>query len=353
MRSLLRNRWAALVVGGLLVLLSVPSGRGQPAATPREQRLIFIGDTGSGTPEQRRIRDQMMRFPAPLVFLLGDNIYSQGERRLFEPYYDDVYRPLMERGASFHAALGNHDVHFCDVAINDPLPADGTAYHWGLVPCDVRYQLSHPSFGYLGGQRYYSVTTDASPRPLGEIFVLDSNTLRSSQSKLTGLREDKAQLDWLRASLARSRAIWKVAIFHHPPHSPSVGAKTFLFIPYSEGRAREIRLERQLAPILREGSVDVVFTGHNHFYARMAPQDGIRYFVSGGGGRSIYAYKDNPGYTLAGGPYYHFVHARVTPDRFEYYVIDDGGRSRDAGFWMKGDTQDRPLPAGALPPPWR
>ena len=335
------------------MLAAVSLGQGQPAATPAEQRLLFLGDAGSGTPEQKRVRDQMMRYAAPLVFLLGDNIYSQGERKLFGPYYDEIYRPLMERGASFHAALGNHDVHFCDVVLRDPLPPDGAAYQWGLVPCDVRYQLTHPSFGYLGGRRYYSVTTDASPTPLGEMFILDSNTLKSSQSKLSGLREDKAQLDWLRESLARSRARWKIVMFHHPTHTPTVGAKRFLFIPWDEGRVREARLDRQLSPIFRQGGVDVVFAGHNHFYARMRPQEGIRYFVSGGGGRSIYEFKEDAGYVVTGGAFFHFVHVRLTPDRFEYYVIDEAGRSRDAGWWAKGDALDRPLAAGALPPPMR
>ena len=349
MGSFVRKGRAALAAA--LIALSAVALQGQSVATPKEQRLLFIGDAGSGTPEQRRVRDQMMRFPGPLVFLLGDNIYSSGERRYFGPYYDDVYRPLMERGASFHAALGNHDVQTCRVTLANPLPADGTAYTWGIVPCDVRYQLTHPSFGYLGGLRYYSVTTDASPTPLGEVFVLDSNTLRSSQSKLTGLREDKAQLEWLQAALARSRATWKIAILHHPPHSPTVGTKYFLFIPYDEGRVREALLDRQLLPYFQQGGLDVLFAGHNHFYARMAPQNGIRYFVSGGGGRSAYEYQDNPGYTMAGGAFFHFVHARVTADRFEYYVVDQYGRSRDAGFWRKGDARDTPLPAGTLPPP--
>jgi hypothetical protein len=94
----------------------------------------------------------------------------------------------------------------------------------------------------------------------------------------------------------------------------------------------------------------VVLAGHNHFYARMVPQDGIRYFVSGGGGRSAYEFKDQPGYVAAGGGFYHFLYVRLTRDRFEYYAIDRDGRSRDAGWWAKGDAADHPLPAGTRPP---
>jgi hypothetical protein len=180
--------------------------------------------------------------------------------------------------------------------------------------------------------------------------VLDSNTLRGSQSKLLPLQEDRAQIAWLEEALARSRARWKIATMHHPPHSPPVGARSFFFIPYDDGRAREIQLERQLAPIFKRHALDVVFAGHNHFYARMRPQDGIRYFVSGGGGRGVYGFKADPNYVAAGGGFFHFVNVRLTSDRFEYYAIDRDGVSRDAGWWAKGDAADRPLPAGTLPP---
>jgi hypothetical protein len=41
---------------------------------------------------------------------------------------------------------------------------------------------------------------------------------------------------------------------------------------------------------------------------------------------------------------------RLTRDRFEYFVVDSRGRSRDAGWFAKGDKLDHPLPADALPP---
>jgi hypothetical protein len=96
--------------------------------------------------------------------------------------------------------------------------------------------------------------------------------------------------------------------------------------------------------------VDAFMTAHNHFYARMVPQGGIRYFVTGGGGRRVYGFQPAPGYVATGGGYLHFLYVRLTRDRFEYYVVDSRGRPRDAGWFAKGDAQDRPLPAGALPP---
>ena len=96
--------------------------------------------------------------------------------------------------------------------------------------------------------------------------------------------------------------------------------------------------------------VDAVLSGHNHFYARMVPQDGIRYFVSGGGGNAVYNFKNSPGYVATGGGFFHFLYVRITPETFEYYCVDRDGHSRDAGWWAKGDAADHPLPAGSLPP---
>jgi len=334
----------------VVAVLAATVLRGQ--APGPELRLAFIGDAGTGGSAQRAVRDQMLRWPIAMTFMLGDNIYERGSREDFGPRFDQVYKPLMDRGTVFHSSLGNHDVSFCSArtTVLDRLPDDADAYRWDILRCDVKAQLTHPSFGYLGGKRYYSVRSDASAAPLAEVFALDSNTLRTSQSKLSPLQTDIPQVEWLDRALAASNARWKMVIMHHPIHSPSVPLKYFLFVPIGEGHSRELLLEQQIGGILKKHNVDVVLAGHNHFYARMVPQDGIRYFVSGGGGRSAYDFKDQPGYVVTGGGFYHFLYVRLTRDRFEYYCVDRDGRARDGGWWAKGDAADHPFPAGTLPP---
>jgi len=332
----------------LLALLAAATLRGQE----REARLAFLGDSGTGDANQRAVRDQLLRWPIALAFMLGDNIYDRGSKALFGSRFDDIYAPVMARGTAFHSALGNHDVSFCSArsTLTDRLSDDADAYRWDILRCDVKAQLTHPGFGYIGGHRYYSVRTDAATPSLGEVFVLDSNTLHTSQSKVSPLHADFAQVEWLERALAASSARWKMVIMHHPIHSPSVPLKFFLFIPFQEGHARELSLEQQIGPILKKYGVDAVLSGHNHFYARMVPQDGIRYFVSGGGGNKVYDFKDRPGYVATGGGFFHFLYVRLTPERFEYYCVDRDGRPRDAGWWAKGDAADHPFPPGTLPP---
>lgn len=349
-----RRHFERLTLGALfLAALAArhPQASGAPPpGLPLEERLAFVGDTGTGDRNQMAVRDQLQRFPVSRVFLVGDNVYDNGERHRIEKVYDRVYAPLMAKGIAFHAALGNHDVRRCDVPALGELLPDARAYGSLALRCDVAYHLGHASFGYVGGRRYYSVATGAASPPLAEVFVLDSNTLHCSQSKLL-LRQDTPQTGWLDAALGASRAVWKIVVLHHPPHSPYVPVRRWLFVPIGGGRAREVMLDRQLSPILRKHRVDVVVAAHNHFYARMVPQERIRYFVTGGGGRKVYAFEDEPGYVAAGGAFHHFLYVRLTPERFEYYAIDAGGASRDAGWWAKGAAVDTPLPPGALPPP--
>jgi hypothetical protein len=280
---------------------------------------------------------------------LGDNIYSSGRAKYFGPRFDQVYQPLMQAGTKFHGALGNHDVEECESPNSDPLSVGADAYLWKRFRCDVEEHLAHAPFGYEGGRRYYSIPLPNGQNPLAEVFVLDSNTLNTSQSKLPLWREDKAQVAWLDSALGASKARWKVVVMHHPPQSPTTGAKYFFFVPVGEGRSREYRLDKQLSGLFQRHGVDAVITGHNHFYARIVPQGGIRYFVSGGGGRRTYPFVESPGYVAAGGAYYHFLRVRVTERTFEYFAIDDEGVARDAGWFAKGDVADHAFPPGTLP----
>src|SRR5262245_28967088 len=98
------RRRPGAAAGVVLALLAVGTLRGQE----REIRLAFLGDSGTGDGNQRAVRDQMLRWPIALAFMLGDNIYDRGSKELFGPRFDQVYAPLMARGTAFHSTLGNH-----------------------------------------------------------------------------------------------------------------------------------------------------------------------------------------------------------------------------------------------------
>ena len=110
----------------------------------------------------------------------------------------------------------------------------------------------------MEGKLYYSLK---APEQDVRFFALDSTYL------------DKPQLEWLEKELSGSKERWKIPFFHHPPYS-------------SGGRhGSDLRLRAAVEPLFLQHGVTVVFTGHDHFYQRTRPQQGITYFVAGSAGK--------------------------------------------------------------------
>ena len=310
-----------------------------------EARMVFVGDTGSGGWRALKVRDALLNViedsGASRLFLLGDNVYENGEAESIVLKFVNVYRPVMRLGTTIHAALGNHDVRQCSGTGLRPVPRDASAYKSG-ARCWAADHLQTPEFGYNGGMRYYSVTIPGDDRvPLVDVFVLDSNTLGRKQTKI-GEGGDDAQLEWLIAALSASAARWKIVTLHHPIYSPrrTLCALCGIF----KGRGADRMLQEQLEPIFIKHGVNIVFQGHQHMYARLKPQKthGIRYFVTGGGSKKPYSFKqtDSVYPRSDGGKFNHFVYTRATAERFEYCVIDDEQTVRDSGSFVVGDAED-------------
>ncbi|HKQ62093.1 MAG TPA: metallophosphoesterase [Candidatus Polarisedimenticolaceae bacterium] len=196
----------------------------------RSVRFAVLGDTGTGDESQQKVATTLWNFYSQdnrfrFVLLLGDNLYSSGESAAdYDRAFLVPYRQYLEARVVFHATLGNHD-----------LPR----------------QVDFPPF-HMEGKEYYSFNERNA-----RFISLNSNK-----------PSDPAQTKWLAEQLAGAPG-WKICFFHHPLYSSGTHAS----------ESRQIRT--QLEDALVEGHVDVVFSGHEHFYERMAPQRGIQYFVSG------------------------------------------------------------------------
>jgi hypothetical protein len=252
-------------------------------------RFAVIGDSGRGDAAQHAVAAQMhawrQRFPFEFVLMLGDNIYDSHTPQDYIDKFDAPYAALLDAGVTFHAALGNHD-----------------------DPAEAFYEKFN-----MGGERYYTFRKserriDALTGAAARFFALDTRSL------------DPAQIAWLRDELADSGSTWKICFFHHPL--------------YTSGRyqsaARPLRLS--LEPVLAAGGVQVVFSGHEHFYERTHPQNGILYFVSGAAG-SLRPGDIRPSpYTARGFDQdYHFMLVEISGDALYFQAISRAGTTIDAG----------------------
>jgi len=223
-------------IGAVLMLVASAWAAGAQDLTlpnrPASLKFAAIGDNGTGEAPEYDVGRQMVdyhgRFPFEMVIMLGDNLYGRQEPQDFVRKFEEPYRPLLEAGVRFYAALGNHD-----------------------NPSQQRY----PPFN-MGGVRYYTYA-----RRNVRFFVLDSDFL------------DAPQRAWIEGALQQSSDDWKICYFHHPL--------------YSDGKTHgsQVDLRVVLEPLFVKYGVNVVFSGHDHVYERLKPQKGITYFVAGAGGQ--------------------------------------------------------------------
>lgn len=256
-------------------------------------RFAVIGDSGRGDQTQHEVARQMLawhaKFPFDFVIMLGDNIYPPHAADDYLRKFEEPYRALLDAGVTFHAAIGNHDP-----------PSE----------------LGYPKFN-MGGRRYYTFRRgegrlQALAGAAVRFFVLDSRSL------------DPTQLRWFEDELKSSQSRWKIAYFHHPLYTSGRYA--------SSARA----LRAYLEPLLVGGDVDVVLSGHEHFYERTEPQHGITYFISGGAG-SLRAGDIRPSALTARGfdTDYHFMLMEVSGDELHFQAISRSGATVDAGVITK------------------
>ncbi|HKY04630.1 MAG TPA: metallophosphoesterase [Blastocatellia bacterium] len=242
-------------------------------------RFLVIGDTGSGAKEQQELADVMLRyrevFPFEFALMMGDNLYGGETAKDYQKKFEDVYRRLLDSKVKFYASLGNHDES--NQRFYDHFNMNGEEYY--------RFKKGNASF-----------------------YALNSNYM------------DKKQVKWLEDQLAKDDAKWKVCFFHHPP--------------YSSGKKHgsDMQVREVVEPIFVKYGVDVVFTGHEHFYERIKPQKGIHYFISGAGG------KLRPGDVkvskLTAKAYdkdLHFMLVEIVDDQMHFQVISRSGETIDSG----------------------
>jgi len=279
------------------------SGGGESAAKPQPPGAVsplpmpeirggtvfaLMGDSGSGDESQQAVAQAMLTYfntarRFPFVVMLGDNLYDDDYTNEFLT----PYKPLLDRGVKFHAALGNHDrdleIHFKPFNMGDK----------------DRYSFDE------GNARF---------------AALNSNH-----------PGDPEQIKWLDTAFADAGTKWRIAFFHHPLYSSGQHA----------AESRDV-IRPALESALVRNRVNVVFSGHEHLYERIKPQRGIAYFVSGGGGRYLYNYRPSE-FDDVGVSDHHFMIAEIAGDRLFFEAISHAQKIIDCGVLYR--TQD----AGAKP----
>jgi acid phosphatase type 7 len=185
---------------------------------------------------------------------LGDLQYDNGELAGFRSEYAASYGKL---AVPTFPAVGNHEYNTTDAA--------GYYAYFGKA-------------AGTPGKGWYSLDL----LPGWHLVVLNSNC------SIVGCGSESEQVRWLQADLAQSTAVCTLAMWHHPRFSSGK----------EHGDTPETAV---LWQTLHDAGADVVLAGHEHLYERFGPRGrngevvrsepgGMRSFVVGTGGRSLYSF---------------------------------------------------------------
>ncbi len=263
-------RFLALVLVALSARCSVvttvlPGYPGPPESTPLS--FIAFGDMADGSAAQVQLAG-VMRTRAPLYTLAlttGDNAYPAGAPADFQAKFFGVYQGIFQAAATappapttglpkpVYATPGNHDW----------MTSGAAGFAGGFVM---------PENGPAGvpAESFYTFDVD------GVHFVAFDSMFAIN---LASTAQKTAIRDWLLADLdARVNAV-TVVFDHHPAFTAGPHMNEF----------EMQKMQSDWFPLFAAHGVDLLLSGHDHFYERNTPQQGLTSYVTGAGGGSLYA----------------------------------------------------------------
>lgn len=269
-------------------------------ARPDRYSLLYLGDAQCGLEAWGKLLKAARRSrpDAGAILLAGDLVDRGNERTNWDHFF--LRASGVFESVPFMPCAGNHE-------------------YLDRGPLLYRSFFALPSNGPTGldSNLVYSFEyADAF------IAVLDST------SAAFDAQSARLQADWLDAALSRTRATWKLVMFHHPL--------------YASHPTREYPTLRDAwAPLFDKHHVDLVLQGHDHAYLRTYPlrsnqrvdssAEGTTYVVSVSGEKFVdQAARDYGAVGFTNVATYQTIDVDVGQRRLTYRAWDIEGRERDA-----------------------
>jgi hypothetical protein len=272
-----------------------------PAAAPRHAAPgagatgdPVVAAAGDIAPDEagghdQKTSDQVLAINPDAVLALGDGQYPDGALEDFQRYYGTTWGRFKDRT---RPTPGNHEYETQDAA--------GYFDYFGAA--------ARPN-----GTSYYSFDLGG-----WHLVSLDANVDHGGGSP---------QERWLRDDLAATSKRCVLAYWHQPRFSSGV----------------EHGNDESVGPFwsdLYQAKADIVLNGHEHQYERFAPQNpdaaadpqGIREFVVGTGGRSLYPFGSaDPNSEVRDNANYGVLALTLHPDGYEWRFVSENGAVVDSG----------------------
>ncbi len=240
-------------------------------------RFLWMADFRKNTDVHDSIAARAAGFRAD-VALYGGDLCTSGS---YEDFKREFFRPRQSRlnaTVPFFNATGNHE-------------------QWGR---NTRAFTQAPASA-SGTQDYYSFN-------YGDMHVLVLNT----EIPYTA---GSPQFEFARRDLSGATRTWKIVIAHKHPYAAG-------------GHGEDEDLKRMATEIFEPANVDLVLTGHSHFYQHNIIR-GIHYMIVGSVGAPLVK-PDTASYTVRAAKEYDFAVADVSPATFRMVVYNERGSVLDS-----------------------
>ena len=263
--------------------------------------FIVFGDSRSNAPSHRRVVERVRREVPDFLLGTGDMVNEGASEADWQQFFD-LEREILAENV-LYPSLGNHD-------------RQGR----GRTADNYRQYFSLPE-NSPNPERYYAFTYGNS-----RFLILDSNSYSFALSDQTAWIEQQLQASRL------DKAIAHVFVsMHHPPFSVSL-----------HGGQSELR--EAWTPLFEKYQVAAVFSGHDHVYSR-AERNGVKYFVSGGGGAPLYPRRKTPTeIDLTATRYFertnHYLRVHVIDRTVEIAAVRADGSLVETIQWGKPRSQE-------------
>lgn len=264
--------------------------------------LLVVGDAGAGLAPGYTVGAMLAREDPDLVLHVGDIVYPGFTRARVDLRCFSVYETLL-RGVPLFPTPGNHEVYgseadYLDLFRLPANPVTGTEHFYSFDHGSAHIVSMYVPYWHRSGLGVRAA--DGGPGP---------------------------QLAWLETDLAATTQPWKFVFFHQPMRSS--GPHTWDDYDY-DGLEDSVQLRETLLPILARHGVQLVFHGHDHFWERLAPTNGVHTVVTGGGGAFLYpAVRPDPASARVIVDF-HAARVRSQGDTLRVEAVDVEGRVLDA-----------------------
>lgn len=245
--------------------------------------------------------------------------FAYGDTRTYPAEHDSVARAIVERFTAdpdyqtFTLLTGDlvsdgDDEEKWDAQFFDPCYSNIAALHANLPTVAARGNHEHEALLFA---KYFPY-----PFVIGRAWSFDYGPAHFTiVDQYVDYAPGSLQLSWIEHDLETTDRPWRFMVIHEPGWSAG-------------GHENDTEVQEYLQSICVQHGVQMVFAGHNHYYAR-AVVDGVEHVTTGGGGAPLYEPDPQYPHLVAIAEKHHYCAIEIDGDSLKFAALDCAGDTLD------------------------